>query len=519
MADDEQRILERFERLRPSPFSGTESEDAQGFLDKCQRMLWTTGFPLVLDKAMVTKTRPTSTKHRIEIDLAKPILNEITVEIRNHEGNIEEFIQLANNNSTTNIDKGVEYGWHTLNKRKNINKDNNIHVVMTTQKGNDTANMINDGQSIVIVTHNNSGEVNMEVIPDVASLIPQAQAKHTIRDKYNSNKDNKKKSKLLTINKASKKTYQGNEAEYPEIELSSDFVDNQKDIMNTSLEPMLRARKIEKYKSMIGYQEYLHNCSNKIWVLWSTDYKINVLDDKEQQVLLQIFQIHGNISFHITIVYAKCDETQRTVLWDELRSTSNNINGHWRLVGDFNVAISSEKMLGGLPYRIQDGIDFLSCLNDCNLQDGGFHGTTKVTHLSRICFDHVPLLIECGNSDPTHTRYFKFLNIWVDHDEYLNVIQQSWVEEVHGNPLYILHQKTKRVCSTLRRWSKATFGDIYEEPKKLEKLIKELEEASITNNTQDIRTKMARTKAEFTSFLILEEMPTQLTSMESLRIE
>ncbi|XP_070057825.1 uncharacterized protein [Nicotiana tomentosiformis] len=41
--EDEQRRLERFERLRPPPFSGTESEDAQGFLDRFQWMLWTTG--------------------------------------------------------------------------------------------------------------------------------------------------------------------------------------------------------------------------------------------------------------------------------------------------------------------------------------------------------------------------------------------------------------------------------------------------------------------------------------------
>ena len=43
MADDEQRRLERFERLRPLPFSGTDSEDAQGFLDRCQRILQTAG--------------------------------------------------------------------------------------------------------------------------------------------------------------------------------------------------------------------------------------------------------------------------------------------------------------------------------------------------------------------------------------------------------------------------------------------------------------------------------------------
>ncbi|XP_070035431.1 uncharacterized protein [Nicotiana tomentosiformis] len=34
MVDDEQRILERFGRFRPPSFSGAETDDAQGFLDK-----------------------------------------------------------------------------------------------------------------------------------------------------------------------------------------------------------------------------------------------------------------------------------------------------------------------------------------------------------------------------------------------------------------------------------------------------------------------------------------------------
>ncbi|XP_070053492.1 uncharacterized protein [Nicotiana tomentosiformis] len=43
MADDKQRRLERFGRLQHPSFSGAESVDAQGFLDKCQRMLQTAG--------------------------------------------------------------------------------------------------------------------------------------------------------------------------------------------------------------------------------------------------------------------------------------------------------------------------------------------------------------------------------------------------------------------------------------------------------------------------------------------
>nr|XP_009761214.1 PREDICTED: uncharacterized protein LOC104213416 [Nicotiana sylvestris] len=43
MPDDEQRPLKRFNRLAPPPFSGAQGEDAQGFLDKCRRMLRTAG--------------------------------------------------------------------------------------------------------------------------------------------------------------------------------------------------------------------------------------------------------------------------------------------------------------------------------------------------------------------------------------------------------------------------------------------------------------------------------------------
>ncbi|XP_070057795.1 uncharacterized protein [Nicotiana tomentosiformis] len=43
MNDVEQKRLERFGRLHPPTFSGTESEDAQDFLDRCQRMFHTAG--------------------------------------------------------------------------------------------------------------------------------------------------------------------------------------------------------------------------------------------------------------------------------------------------------------------------------------------------------------------------------------------------------------------------------------------------------------------------------------------
>lgn len=46
-----------------------------------------------MDKATTTKTRPTTAKLRVEIDLAKPLLKEVSVVIRNPMGNIDTFVQ------------------------------------------------------------------------------------------------------------------------------------------------------------------------------------------------------------------------------------------------------------------------------------------------------------------------------------------------------------------------------------------------------------------------------------------
>lgn len=53
MANDKQRRLERFGRLPPPSFSGAESEDAQGFLDKYQWILRIAG---ILETSAVSFT-------------------------------------------------------------------------------------------------------------------------------------------------------------------------------------------------------------------------------------------------------------------------------------------------------------------------------------------------------------------------------------------------------------------------------------------------------------------------------
>ncbi|XP_060170788.1 uncharacterized protein LOC132601740 [Lycium barbarum] len=281
---------------------------------------------------------------------------------------------------------------------------------------------------------------------------------------------------------------------------------------------MAGAEKIDRFKRALDFPFAFSNCSNKIWVLWNPDFTIDILEDKDQQVLLKLLYLNNPNIFYITVVYGKCDEALRMELWDDLRNTAERIQGPWGVVGDFNVITCCEEKQGGRPFRIEDCVNFLSCLADCGLQDAGFFGSnftwcdnrdppntiwerldrlvynsewfdtfgsTLVTHLSRTGSDHAPLLIHAGTEE---MNFIKGLG-----------------DQCNWNPLQALHQKIKNVCSKLSAWSRIAFGDIYEEPKRLEILIRSLEEAMILDASAEIRMQLARARAEFSRFLILQD--------------
>ncbi|XP_070032995.1 uncharacterized protein [Nicotiana tomentosiformis] len=109
------------------------------------------GFSLVLDKATTIKTRPTTAKIRIEIDLAKPILNEVIIEIRNLEGNIEEFIQkveyesLPNFTSRLRVQNNSEVNEQT--KRNDTNQNENVRAVRRNEHRREQGRPQNAGQT------------------------------------------------------------------------------------------------------------------------------------------------------------------------------------------------------------------------------------------------------------------------------------------------------------------------------------------------------------------------------------
>lgn len=71
-------------------------------------------------------------------------------------------------------------------------------------------------------------------------------------------------------------------------------------------EPMVGPEKIDVFRRKLGYNYCFKNINNKIWIFWSDQVNVNLVQNKEQQVLCKISSQNSLTDFYLTIVYAKC---------------------------------------------------------------------------------------------------------------------------------------------------------------------------------------------------------------------
>ncbi|XP_075091705.1 uncharacterized protein LOC142171892 [Nicotiana tabacum] len=211
------------------------------------------------------------------------------------------------------------------------------------------------------------------------------------------------------------------------------------------------------------------------------DHVVNIVEDTEQQVTCHISQHMSSTPLYLTVVYAKCKAHLRLQLWEELRGIASRIQGAWGVVGDFNVITDCTEKKGGNPYRLEKSVDFLSYIDNCGLQDAGFYGS---------------MYTWSDNRGPPNT-------IWKRLDR--SMFNTEWSDEFSETSVEHLARKLKRVTKRLSSWSREAFGDIYEEPKRLEKKIKDLEELYIADTTSTHRSKLNEAKTKYMQVLKIQD--------------
>jgi len=78
--------------------------------------------------------------------------------------------------------------------------------------------------------------------------------------------------------------------------------------------------------------------------------------------------------------------------------------------------------------------------------------------LPRILLDHFPILLDWG----THregSRYFKFENMWLKSEGFVEQVNLWCAYEFHGLPSYVLANKLKALKVDLKKWNEV-FDDV-----------------------------------------------------------
>ncbi|XP_075077075.1 uncharacterized protein LOC142163830 [Nicotiana tabacum] len=111
--------------------------------------------------------------------------------------------------------------------------------------------------------------------------------------------------------------------------------------------------------------------NNKIWLFLDSVMQWELVIDTEQQLTTRVYHQDNDKYIMMTFVYAKCSALDRLELWDSLYYLVSNMKLPWLVGGVFNVLLSEEEKIGGLPVYPPEYEDFAFYVNSCELFDTG----------------------------------------------------------------------------------------------------------------------------------------------------
>ncbi|KAH0693550.1 hypothetical protein KY285_020647 [Solanum tuberosum] len=278
------------------------------------------------------------------------------------------------------------------------------------------------------------------------------------------------------------------------------------------------------------------NCSSKIWIMWNDDWLGEVVRDNLQHLTMQFNK--NNVEILFTVVHTRCDAREKLELWEELEVVAQEMSLPWLVGGDFIVIRIEEEKEGGVDFTHLEAVDFNQCINNCALTELRYSGSkytwlngrieracifkrldkvlcnqeflnilplSEVLHLMRQGSSHAPLHVLCGSEEEITVRPFKFLNFWTKHPNFKKIIEENWKVEFEGCPFIKFQSKIKKIKGVLAKWSKVTFGDVFQSIATLEDEIRVKECQLEINPTAENRSELNKAEAELKKYLYIEE--------------
>ncbi|XP_042956358.1 uncharacterized protein LOC122292186 [Carya illinoinensis] len=298
------------------------------------------------------------------------------------------------------------------------------------------------------------------------------------------------------------------------------------------------ADEIPKLLGRVKFESFLTNEAQhgKIWLFWKSAVAVQCLAVSNQFVSVKVEE-NGHI-YVLTIVYAKCTQVERKMLWEDLE-VSRCGNLPWLICGNFNIIKNDSERRGGHPRPFAAMEDFNLCIHNngwldmrskgpsmtwCNGRGGLARSWARLDRcfidsnflqyfpnvffqvLARTTSDHSPLVIQMGE-DPF--KYgpcpFRFQFMWTDYSDFLSLVERVWRSEGYSHGLVNLSIKLKRVKIALREWNRNVFGRTEVIINQLENRIDTLEVQLQTCFNQKDENALLRTKMDLSIWLDRED--------------
>lgn len=91
--------------------------------------------------------------------------------------------------------------------------------------------------------------------------------------------------------------------------------------------------------------EHHHNA--RIWMIWKRDsWNVKTITKFNQFIYCEVYHLDGTISHNLTMIYAHNQSSQRRKLWEDIKNCAKNIQGPWKVIGDFNNVLDVDDGIG-----------------------------------------------------------------------------------------------------------------------------------------------------------------------------
>lgn len=195
---------------------------------------------------------------------------------------------------------------------------------------------------------------------------------------------------------------------------------------------------------------------------------------------------------YVTFIYGPPTESERRVVWNQVRDIAGHMTGTWLCIGDFNDLLSQEDKMRGNPHTLRRILSFQSFVTDCTLMEieakgarytwcnqrtDGDHVKEKidrtfgnpsfndtfpkalVLHIEPVASDHHILLLQLCFVGIKCPCPFRFAANWVTHPEFKAIMHECWQLEYFAGEGGVRRfvERLNECQRLLIRWSKQAF--------------------------------------------------------------